>query len=54
MKSRAAVALAVSQPLEPTEIDVDDPITHDLPCEQINKAFDLLHAGKSIRTVLHY
>ncbi|MGQ4878839.1 S-(hydroxymethyl)glutathione dehydrogenase/class III alcohol dehydrogenase [Billgrantia sp. LNSP4103-1] len=36
------------------EIKIDEFITHDMPFEQINEAFDLLHAGKSIRTVLHY
>ena len=36
------------------EINIDDFITHDMPFEQINEAFDLLHAGKSIRTVLHF
>ena len=33
---------------------IDEFITHDMPFERINEAFDLLHAGKSIRTVLHY
>ncbi|GEN27288.1 S-(hydroxymethyl)glutathione dehydrogenase [Halovibrio variabilis] len=36
------------------EINIDDFITQDMPFEQINEAFDLLHAGKSIRSVLHY
>ncbi|MER2041722.1 S-(hydroxymethyl)glutathione dehydrogenase/class III alcohol dehydrogenase [Desemzia incerta] len=36
------------------EIQLDPFITHTLPFEQINKAFDLLHEGKSIRTVLSY
>ena len=35
-------------------IRIDEFITHDMPFEKINEAFDLLHAGKSIRTVLHY
>ncbi len=29
-------------------------ITHTLPLERINEAFDLMHEGKSIRTVIHY
>lgn len=29
-------------------------VTHTLPLERINEAFDLMHAGKSIRTVIHY
>ncbi|MEC9305219.1 MAG: S-(hydroxymethyl)glutathione dehydrogenase/class III alcohol dehydrogenase [Pseudomonadota bacterium] len=36
------------------ELNIDDFITHDMPFEKINEAFDLLHEGKSIRTVLHY
>ncbi|WP_376695987.1 S-(hydroxymethyl)glutathione dehydrogenase/class III alcohol dehydrogenase [Wenzhouxiangella sp. EGI_FJ10305] len=36
------------------EIRIDEFITHDMPFEKINEAFELLHAGKSIRTVLHY
>ena len=35
------------------EIKIDEFITHDMPFEKINEAFELLHAGKSIRTVLH-
>ncbi|XP_037684946.1 alcohol dehydrogenase 1A-like [Choloepus didactylus] len=31
---------------------LDQLITHVLPLEQINEAFDLLHDGKSIRTIL--
>jgi len=29
-------------------------ITHRMPLEEINKAFDLMHAGKSIRSVIHF
>ena len=29
-------------------------VTHTLPLERINEAFDLMHAGKSIRTVVIY
>ncbi|MEK6190089.1 MAG: S-(hydroxymethyl)glutathione dehydrogenase/class III alcohol dehydrogenase [Carnobacterium alterfunditum] len=36
------------------EIRLDPFITHTLPFEKINEAFDLLHEGKSIRTVLSY
>lgn len=36
------------------EIRIDEFVTHDMPFERINEAFELLHAGKSIRTVLHY
>lgn len=36
------------------EIDLDSFITHTLPLERINEAFDLMHEGKSIRTVIHF
>ena len=29
-------------------------MTHNMPLEDINKAFDLMHEGKSIRTVIHF
>jgi S-(hydroxymethyl)glutathione dehydrogenase / alcohol dehydrogenase len=35
-------------------IKVDPMITHTLPLERINEAFDLMHQGKSIRTVIKY
>jgi S-(hydroxymethyl)glutathione dehydrogenase / alcohol dehydrogenase len=35
-------------------INVDDLITHVMPLERINEAFDLMHAGKSIRSVVTY
>jgi S-(hydroxymethyl)glutathione dehydrogenase/alcohol dehydrogenase len=36
------------------KINIDDLITHTLPLEQINDAFDLMHAGESIRSVVVY
>lgn len=36
------------------EIELDPFITHNLPLERINEAFDLMHAGESIRTVIHF
>ncbi len=36
------------------EIDLAPFVTHTLPLEDINRAFDLMHEGKSIRTVVHY
>lgn len=36
------------------EFRLDDFITHTMGLEQINEAFDLMHEGKSIRTVIHY
>jgi S-(hydroxymethyl)glutathione dehydrogenase/alcohol dehydrogenase len=36
------------------KIKIDDLITHKLPLARINEAFDLMHEGKSIRTVVTY
>ncbi len=36
------------------KINIDDLITHTLPLERINEAFDLMHQGTSIRTVILY
>jgi S-(hydroxymethyl)glutathione dehydrogenase/alcohol dehydrogenase len=35
-------------------INIDDLITHQMPLEKINEAFDLMHEGKSIRSVVVY
>jgi len=34
------------------KIEIDPMITHTMPLEDINKAFDLMHAGESIRSVV--
>jgi S-(hydroxymethyl)glutathione dehydrogenase/alcohol dehydrogenase len=36
------------------EIDIDSLITHTMPLHDINKAFDLMHEGQSIRSVVLY
>ena len=36
------------------KINIDDLITHTMPLEEINSAFDLMHEGKSIRSVVVY
>ena len=36
------------------EIPLDTFITHNMGLEEINSAFDLMHEGKSIRTVIHF
>ena len=36
------------------EFALNDFITHTMSLEEINDAFDLMHEGKSIRTVIHY
>ncbi len=35
-------------------INIDDLITHTMPIERINEAFELMHAGKSIRSVVTF
>ncbi len=36
------------------KIDIDDMITHTMKLDQINTAFDLMHKGESIRSVVVY
>jgi S-(hydroxymethyl)glutathione dehydrogenase/alcohol dehydrogenase len=36
------------------KINIDDLITHTMPLADINRAFDLMHAGESIRSVVRY
>ncbi|HLV18176.1 MAG TPA: zinc-binding dehydrogenase, partial [Pseudomonas sp.] len=36
------------------EIPLDTFITHELPLERINEAFELMEQGKSIRTVIRF
>ncbi len=36
------------------KIQIDPMITHTMPLEDINKGFDLMHAGESIRSVVVY
>ena len=36
------------------KINIDDLITHTMPLEDINRAFDLMHAGESIRSVVQF
>jgi S-(hydroxymethyl)glutathione dehydrogenase/alcohol dehydrogenase len=36
------------------KIEIDPLITHTLPLERINDAFDLMHSGESIRTVVTF
>jgi len=35
-------------------VNIDDLITHTMPLEDINTAFDLMHSGESIRSVVVY
>jgi len=36
------------------KINIDDLITHKMPLNDINRAFDLMHSGESIRSVVVY
>ena len=36
------------------KINIDDLITHTLPLDEINRAFDLMHEGQSIRSVVTF
>ena len=36
------------------KIEIDPMITHTMPLDEINKGFDLMHAGESIRAVVTY
>ena len=36
------------------KINIDELITHTMPLEDINKAFDLMHSGESIRSVVQF
>ncbi|MCS3747408.1 MULTISPECIES: S-(hydroxymethyl)glutathione dehydrogenase/class III alcohol dehydrogenase [unclassified Xanthomonas] len=53
VKGRTQLPGMVEQSMK-GEIDLDPFITHTMPLEEINEAFDLMHEGKSIRTVIHF
>ena len=36
------------------KVNIDDLITHTMPIEQINEAFELMHTGESIRSVVSF
>ncbi len=36
------------------EIEIDSMVTHEMPLEDINRAFDLMHEGASIRSVVSF
>jgi len=52
MKTRAAVAFEAKKPLMHGKIEIDPMITHVLKLKDINRGFDLMHEGKSIRSVV--
>ncbi|MCC4603788.1 S-(hydroxymethyl)glutathione dehydrogenase/class III alcohol dehydrogenase [Xanthomonas campestris pv. badrii] len=53
VKGRTQLPGMVEQSMK-GEIDLDPFITHTMPLDEINHAFDLMHEGKSIRTVIHF
>ena len=50
-QSREGVAQLVEEYME-GKFDIDPYITHQVPLRDINKAFRLLHAGESLRTII--
>ena len=52
-KSRTQVPRIVDWYME-GKINIDDLITHVMPLDEINSAFDLMHEGKSIRSVITF
>ena len=64
MKTRAAVAWKAGAPLtietvdlegpRAGEIAIDDLITHRLKLDDINRGFELMKSGESIRSVVVY
>jgi S-(hydroxymethyl)glutathione dehydrogenase / alcohol dehydrogenase len=53
VKGRSQLPTYVDQYLA-GEIKVDPMVTHTFPLERINEAFDLMHGGKSIRSVIKF
>jgi S-(hydroxymethyl)glutathione dehydrogenase/alcohol dehydrogenase len=53
VKGRSQLPAIVEQYLA-GEFALNDFITHTMGLEDINEAFDLMHEGKSIRSVIHY
>jgi len=53
VKGRSQLPGMVDQYMQ-GEIKVDEMITHTMGLEDINEAFDLMHEGKSIRSVIHF
>ncbi|GAB3358176.1 S-(hydroxymethyl)glutathione dehydrogenase/class III alcohol dehydrogenase [Lysobacter tyrosinilyticus] len=53
VKGRSQLPGMVEQAMR-GEIQLAPFVTHTLPLDRINDAFDLMHEGKSIRTVIHY
>ena len=52
-KSRTQIPKIVDWYME-GKLNIDDLITHKMPLERINEAFDLMHDGESIRSVVEF
>ena len=52
-KGRSQLPSMVDQYMD-GDIKIDEFITFTMPLEDINRAFDLMHEGKSIRSVIHF
>ena len=53
VKGRTELPLYVDRYMK-GQINIDDFVSHNLPLAQINTAFDLLHQGDGIRTIIHF
>jgi S-(hydroxymethyl)glutathione dehydrogenase/alcohol dehydrogenase len=53
VKGRSQLPGMVEQAMS-GEIELAPFVTHTMPLEEINTAFDLMHEGKSIRTVINF
>lgn len=52
-KSRDSVPTLVDKYMK-KELKIDEFITHNMSLDNINESFDLMHAGKSLRAVVHH
>ena len=53
VKGRSQLPSYVDEYLSGT-INIDDMVTYKMPLEEINRAFDLMHEGKAIRSVITF
>ena len=53
VKGRTQLPAMVQQAMR-GEIQLAPFVTHTMPLDEINRAFDLMHAGESIRSVVHF
>jgi len=52
-KSRESVPRLVEDYMS-KKLMVDEFVSHDVPLDEINKAFHLMHSGQSIRSIVHF